>query len=125
MNVVDSSGWLEFFGRGPNAGTFREAILNLPDLVVPTLCLHEVYKRLASQRGAHTAHSAVASMKQGNVVPLGEAIALEAARVSLELKLAMADSVILATARSRKATLWTQDADFEGLDGVRFIAPPS
>jgi predicted nucleic acid-binding protein len=122
MNVVDSSGWLEYFSAGPNAGFFAKAIEATADLVVPTLTLYEVFKRVLQQRGEGPALQAVAVMHQGDVVDLRGPMALAAARLSLELRLPMADSVILATARAYNATLWTQDVDFESIPAVRYIS---
>ncbi len=122
MNVVDSSGWLEYLADGPNADFFAPAIENTPDLVVPSLSLYEVFKRVLQQRGEGDALQAVALMSQGRVVDLDTDLALRAAKVSVEYKLPLADSVMLATAHSCDATLWTQDADFEGVEGVRYIA---
>ena len=124
MNVVDSSGWLEYLADGPNADFFAPAIENTPDLVVPSLSLYEVFKRVLQQRGEGDALQAVAVMSQGRVVGLDMDLALSAARVSVEYKLPMADSVMLATAHLYDATLWTQDADFEGVEGVRYITKP-
>ena len=121
MNVVDSSGWLEYLADGPNADFFAPAIENTTDLVVPSLSLYEVFKRVLQQRGEGDALRAVAVMSQGRVVGLDMDLALSAARVSVEYKLPMADSVMLATAHLYDATLWTQDADFEGVEGVRYI----
>lgn len=122
MNVVDSSGWLEYFADGPNADFFAPAVESLSELIVPTLSLYEVFKRVLQQRGEGEALQAVAVMVQGRVVDLDTELALTAAKVSVELKLPLADSVMLATAQTHRATLWTQDADFQGIDGVRYIA---
>jgi predicted nucleic acid-binding protein len=122
MNVVDSSGWLEYFADGPNADFFAPAIEAVTDLMVPTLSLYEVFKRVLQQRGEGDALQAVAVMIQGQVIDLDMDLALSAAKVSSELKLPMVDSVMLATAQAQDATLWTQDADFEGIAGVQFIA---
>ena len=120
MNVVDSSGWLEYFADGPNASFFAKPIEDTPALVVPTLSLFEVFKRVLQQRDENAALHAVAVMQQATVVDLGAVIAVNAARISVELKLPLADSVILATARQYGAELWTQDADFNGIDGVQY-----
>ncbi|HEU4990758.1 MAG: type II toxin-antitoxin system VapC family toxin [Gemmatimonadota bacterium] len=122
MNVVDSSAWLEYFADGANAGVFAAAIENTTKLLVPSICLFEVFKRVYQQRGEGAALQAVAMMQQGTVVDLDGALALTAARLSADLKLPMADSVVLTTARQYGATLWTQDADFADLDGVRYVA---
>jgi predicted nucleic acid-binding protein len=120
VNVVDSSGWLEFFGNGPNAAEFAKPLGDPLALVVPTLTLYEVFKRTMQLAGEDAALQALAGMMQGQVVDLTAEIAIEAARLSLDTGLAMADSVILATARSRGAVLWTQDAHFAGLDDVEY-----
>ena len=122
MNVVDSSGWLEYFAGGKNAGFFARAIEDSSRLIVPTLSLFEVFKRVVQQRGEPAALQAVALMHQGKVVDLDASLALAAARLSAQERLPLADSVILATARAFNATLWTQDADFEGREGVRFVS---
>lgn len=122
MNVVDSSGWLEYFADGPNADRFAPAIQNPRELIVPTLSLYEVFKRVLQQRNETEALRAVALMQQGEVVDLDMTIALSAAKLSVELMLPMADSIILATAREYHATLWTQDKDFKDVEGVRYFA---
>lgn len=121
MNVVDSSGWLEYFADGPNADFFSKAIEKTAELVVPTVSIYEVFKRVLLQRGEGDALQAVAVMRQGRLVELSEALALAAARVSAESRLPMADSIMLASANSCGAALWTQDADFEHVPGVRYV----
>jgi len=91
-------------------------------LIVPTICLLEVFKRVLEQRGRAPAIQAVSQMRSGRVVDLDADTAVVAARVGVEFGLPLADSVILATAHTHKATVWTQDADFEGLEGVRYVA---
>ena len=125
MNVIDSSAWLEYFAAGPNAEYFAAAIEATDELVVPSITLYEVFKRVALQRGDSEALAAVAQMQQGSVVELSGSLALDSARTSLDIKLPMADSVILTTARAFGATLWTQDADFEAIDGVMYMKKPS
>lgn len=122
MNVVDSSGWLEYLADGPNAEFFAPAIEATESLVVPVLSLYEVFKRLLAQRGDDEALQAVVAMQQGRVEVLTPVTALAAARLSLELRLPMADSILLATARQHGAVFWTQDEDFESIEGVRYIA---
>jgi len=122
MNVVDSSGWLEYFADGPNAAVFAKPIEATRSLLVPTLSLFEVFKRVTQQRSEDDALRAIAVMEQGKIVDLDRATALEAARLSIEHGIAMADSVMLATAYRHRATLWTQDADFDGLQGARYFA---
>jgi predicted nucleic acid-binding protein len=120
MNVVDSSAWLEYFADGANASFFAGPIEDIEALVVPTISLFEVFKRVFQQRDESAALQATAAMHQGTVVDLGAELAVSAAALSVDLKLPLADSIILATARKYSAELWTQDADFEGIEGVRY-----
>ena len=120
MNLVDSSAWLEYFADGPNAGFFAEPIEQIHTLIVPTLCLFEVFKRVNQQRSESDALRAIAVMHQATVVDLDATLAVKAARISIEHQIPMADSVILATARAYDATLWTQDDDFKNLTKVRY-----
>ena len=122
MNVVDSSGWLEYFADGTNAAVFAKPIEATRSLLVPTFSLFEVFKRVSQQRSEDDALRAIAVMEQGRVVDLDRATALEAARLSIQHGIAMADSVMLATAYRHRATLWTQDSDFEGVQGARYFA---
>jgi len=121
MNIVDSSGWLEYFADGPNADFFAPAIEDIETQLVPTISIYEVFKRVLQQRGEGDALQAIAIMAQGRVVELDTTLALETAKISAEEKLPMADSIMLATARAYDATLWTQDADFEGMAGIEYI----
>jgi len=121
MNLVDSSGWLEYFADGPNASFFAEAVEDPEELIVPTVCIYEVFKVVSRQRGESAALQAVALMRQGAIVDFTESIAILAAVLSLEQALPMADSIILATARVHQSTIWTQDSDFEGLEEVKFV----
>jgi predicted nucleic acid-binding protein len=120
MNVVDSSGWLEYLADGPNARFFAPAVERPAELVVPTVSVFEVFKRVLAQRDESLALQAVALMHQGRIADLTASLALDAARLSRRSSLPMADSIMLATARAFDAVLWTQDADFEGVEGVRF-----
>ncbi|MFH1708645.1 MAG: type II toxin-antitoxin system VapC family toxin [Planctomycetota bacterium] len=120
MNLVDSCGWLEYFADGPNAGFFAPTIEAPEQLLVPTLCVLEVFKSLCRQRDENAALKAAAIMAQGLSADLDQATALAAARLGAELKLPLANSVILATARRFGAVLWTQDADFKGMTGVKY-----
>lgn len=119
-NVVDSSAWLEYFADGPNAEYFAPPIETPATLVVPSITLLEVFKRLLQQRSESDALQAIAVMQQGQVVVLDAPLASGAAKLGVESKLPLADSVILATARRFGATVWTQDEDFERLPGVSY-----
>ena len=120
MNVVDSSAWLEYYGDGPNAGGFAAAIEDPEQLAVPTLTVFEVFKRSHQLKGEATALEAIAVMLQGRMVELSASLAIDAAKLSLETGLALADSIILATARVEDAVLWTQDAHFEEFERVEY-----
>jgi predicted nucleic acid-binding protein len=121
MNIVDSSGWLEYFAEGSNADFFAPAIEDTANLLVPVICIYEVFKKVLQQKGENQAQIHVGDMKHGKVIEMDESLALSAARLSAELKLPMADSLILATARAHNAILWTQDEHFKDLDGVKYI----
>jgi len=120
MNLVDSSGWLEYFADGRNARFFAPALEDTENLIVSTINIYEVFKRVHQQRGEDAALRAVALMHQAGVVDVTSPIAMDAVKLSADLKLPMADSLILATARSCDAILWTQDAHFKGLPNVKF-----
>lgn len=121
MNVVDSCGWLEYFADGPNAEFFAPAIEQTDAMIVPTLTLFEVFKRILQQRNEADALRAIGLMRQGRCIDLTDSLAIGAASLSFELKLSLADSIILYTARQHGATLWTQDAHFESVTDVRYI----
>lgn len=121
MNLVDSSGWLEYFADGKNADFFAEPIEDARSLIIPSICIFEVFKRILQQRTEDEALRAATIMQQGRVIPLEALLSLQAAKLSVDLKLPMADSIILTTARTFKATLWTQDTDFKEMKDVRFI----
>ena len=121
MNIVDSSGWLEYFAAGSNADFFREPIEDISNLIVPTISLYEVFKRVLQQRGESEALRAVAYMQSGRILDLTSTIALHAAKLSDDEKIPMADSIMLTSARETDSILWTQDSDFEGIQGVRYI----
>jgi predicted nucleic acid-binding protein len=121
MNVVDSNGWLEYLAQGPNAGVFEGPLRQTRELLVPTVVVTEVRRRLLQQAAdRHLIDQAISGMRQARVVPLDFDLAVYAATLGTTLKLPLADSIILATARSFGAVLWTQDADFEGLEGVKY-----
>lgn len=121
MNLVDSSGWLEYVSDGPNASYFSKPLENAGKLIVPSICIFEVFKRITQQRDKDAALQVVAVMQQGHVIPLDEKIAIHAAQLSLDLKIPMADSIILATGQLYEVLIWTQDADFKDIPGVKFF----
>lgn len=121
MNIVDSSGWLEYFADGPNALFFSRPLQKAADLVVPTITIYEVFKVVLRQRTDSDALQAIALMQQGTIVDLTSNISITAAKLSIEHHLPMADSIILATGQIYGATIWTQDSDFKEIHGVRYI----
>jgi toxin FitB len=122
VNLVDSSAWLEYFADGPNASFFESPITRKAELIVPTIVICEVFKRVLQQRSEGEALSAISVLHGGSVVALSAELAVHAAGLSYERKLPMADSVILATAELHGATIWTQDIDFRDLPNVKFRA---
>ena len=120
MNLVDTSGWIEYLFGGENASVFAPVIENTARLLVPVICLYEVFKKVNAVAEEAKALQAVAQMKQGRVIDLTEDIALRAALASLKYRLPMADSLIISTAWTKQATLWTQDEHFVGLPGVEY-----
>jgi len=121
VNVIDSSGWLEWFADGPGARHFAPALSDTDRLVVPAISIVEGFRVLLRQRGESAALAGAAVMRQAQVVALDDALAMDGARLSVMLRLPMADSIILATARRFGAVLWTQDEDFASIDGVRYF----
>ena len=120
MNLIDSSAWLEYFADGPNAGFFESPITRKSELIVPTVVIFEVCKRVLQQRSEEEALRAVSALHGGTIIALSAELAVLAAGISYELKLPMADSLILATAQAHNAVIWTQDADFRDLPNVKF-----
>jgi predicted nucleic acid-binding protein len=121
MNIIDSFGWFEYFAEGPNADFFAPGVENVDELLVPSISIYEVFKRILHQRSETEALQAIVAMQQGRVIELDATIVLSAAKLSATLKIPMAESTILATGRTFDAIIWTQDVDFYGLDGVRYI----
>ena len=122
MILVDSSGWIEFFTGGPQASGYGSYLADLSEVVTPTVVLYEVYKIIRRERSEEEALLAVSQIQKTRLVPLSETIALDAAEISLSHGLAMADSIIYATARAKQAELVTGDADLRGLPGVTYLA---
>ena len=121
MNLVDSSGWIEYFIEGKQADIFSKPIEKIGKLIVPTIVTFEVFKYFSREADENKAWKAVSAMHVGQIIVLDVDISLQAAQLSLNLKLPMADSIILATARAHNAILWTQDPDFKNIEGVKLI----
>jgi toxin FitB len=120
MNLVDTSGWIEYFFDGLNASFFSAPIEAVEELIVPTVCLYETFKKINLVADASRALRAVAQMQQARVVDLTADVALRASLISIQHKLPMADSLVYATAAAAGATVWTQDEHFRGLPRVNF-----
>jgi predicted nucleic acid-binding protein len=120
LNVVDSSGWIEYFTGSPNAEIFAASIEATEQLIVASISVLEVFRWVFREHGETDALRAAALMQQGHVVDLDTTLALRAAKLGIEHKLPLADSILLATSRVFGATLWTQDSDFEGILGVQY-----
>ena len=123
MNLVDSSGWLEYFANGKNADFFAGPILDSKNLIVSAINIYEVFKKVLMERDEADAFQAAGIMQQSRVIDVNSELSLAAAKLSAELKLPMADSLILSTGRIYGAVIWTQDSDFKNLPNVRYIKP--
>lgn len=118
---MDSSGWLEYFADGANAGIFAKPINDLENLIVSVINIYEVYKKIMKERNEQLARQLTSVMMQTKVVDIDKSISIEAARLSSSKNIPMADSLIYITAKNHNALLWTQDYDLKGLEGVKFI----
>jgi predicted nucleic acid-binding protein len=123
--VIDSSGWVEFFVDGPLSNVYEGRLRNLPAVLTPVIVLYEVYERLKRDLSEDDAVVAVSAMQRTRIVPITSELALTAADLSLEYGLAMADAMILATAKLYRAELVTSDRDFETVAGVTYLPKPS
>jgi len=121
MNVVDSSAWLAWFADEPNAKQFKKVITDTENLIVPVLCIYEVFKVLLRETTETDALKAITQVQQGRVIDIDSETALDAAKLSFEKTLPMADAIIYTIAIKYNATLWTQDSDFEGMAGVKYF----
>ncbi len=121
MNIVDSSGWLAYFADEPNAKHFHAPLKDTPSLIVPVITIYEVFKVVLRESSENDALQAAAAMQKGTVVDLTTKLAISSSKLSLEHNLPMADSIILATAKIYEAILWTQDSDFNNIEGVKYF----
>ena len=120
-NIVDSSGWLEYFADASNADFFAPAIENVKALIVPSVSIFEVFKHILRHRSERDAFESIECMLQGTIVDLDLELSLSAAKLGVQHKIPMADSIILATGFAHNATIWSQDKDFEGLPSVKYV----
>lgn len=121
MNLVDSSGWLEYLADGKNAKLFAPAIEKTDELIVSTINVYEIYKKILLEKDENSAMQVIGLMQQAKVIAVNSTIAIHAAKLSYEQKIPMADSLIYITAKQNNAIVWTQDADFKDLDGVKYF----
>jgi predicted nucleic acid-binding protein len=121
MNIIDSSGWLEYFSDGPNAIHYLPPLNDTSSLIVPVIAIYEVFKVVLRESAENDALQAVAAMQKGKIIDLNANIAMDASRLSLKYNLPMADSIILATARAYDCVIWTQDSDFRNIEGVNYF----
>src|SRR5699024_3143424 len=120
MNLLDSSGWLEYFVDGENADFFAPIAQDIENVIIPVICIYEIFKVVRREKSKSDALQAITVLQGGKIVEISQDIALSAAIVSRKHKLPMADSMIYAIAKKEKATLWTQDIDFKGLNNVKY-----
>lgn len=125
MNVIDSSGWIEFFQAGANGPLFKPVIEQREQLLVPTIALFEVHKVLSRKLPAELVERCLDVMRLGRVLDLTDKRAVAASKIASQHRLAMADAAMYSIAQEHSATFWTQDVDYEGLPGVRFFAKPA
>lgn len=121
-NIIDSSAWLEYFAGTKNAAFFEVAIEDQSNLVVPTIILYEVFKKILFEANESEALEKIAHMKQGIIIDLTVKLAIDAARLSKTFKIPMADSIILATAEEHNAVIWTMDEDFRNIPNVKYFS---
>lgn len=121
MNLVDSSGWLEYLTDGKNSKYFAPAIENTDELIVSVINIYEIYKKVLSEKDESTAIQIIGLMQQAKVIDVTPSIAIQASKFSYEFKIPMADSIIYSTAIMNDSIIWTQDADFKNLEGVKYF----
>ena len=120
-NLVDSCGWLEYFVEGVHANFFASPLDDIDHLIIPSICIHEVFKKVLQEKGEDAALQIIAVMQRGNIVNLNSMLAVKSAKLRAQFKLPLADSIILATAKEYNATIWTQDDHFRKFKQVKFI----
>ncbi len=121
MIVIDTSGWLEYFTGGPNSNIFSTAIKNNPKIIIPTIILYDLWKKISREKGEDKVIEVVAQLKRFDIISLDESLSISVAKISNEFKIPMADSIIYGTAKKYNATLWAQDPDFKDFENVKYI----
>ena len=121
MNIVDASGWIEFFLAGTNGPKFKPVIENTSELLVSSVNMYEVHRVLSRKLPSELRDMCLEVMRRAPVIELNDERAIAASELSLKHSLAMADAAMYAIALEHKAVLWTQDADYQGLKGVKYF----
>jgi predicted nucleic acid-binding protein len=121
MNIIDSSGWLEYFSDGPNANHYLPPLNDPSSLIVPVISICEVFKAVLRESSENEALQAVAAMQKGKTIDLNVTLAMDASKLSLKHNLPMAYSIILATARAHNCIIWTQNSDFQNIEKVNYF----
>ena len=121
MIIVDSCGWLEWFTDGKLADKYKEYLAAPDNLLMPEIILYEVYKVLKREAGEEKALLAAGYMQNSPAVPLDDTLALAAADIALQEKLAMADAIIVAISRAHNCRIITSDADLKNQVNVEYI----
>lgn len=121
MNIIDSSGWLEYFADGPNANQYLPPLNDTSSLIIPVITIYEVFKVVLRESDENAALQAVAAMQKGTIIDFNANLAMNASKLSLQYHLPMADSIILATARAYNCIIWTQDSDFQHIEDVNYF----
>lgn len=120
--VIDSSCWIEIFSNGMLAKKCQKEVLSSKSIIVPSLVIYEVYRKVKQSSSDESGLSAISYISQFEVKPLTREVALLAADLSLQFKLGTAGSIILAHANETSAELVTLDNDFRGLPGVQVLS---
>lgn len=122
MTLIDSFGWIEFFTEGPLAEKYAKYLQKPSEVIVPTVVLYEVYKKIKKEKSEEIALVAIATMQNARIVPLTEELSLSAADASLSHRLAMADAIVYASALQEGATVVTSDEDLKNLPHVIYFS---
>lgn len=121
-NIVDTSGWLEYFADGENSGVFAGVILDETNkIIVPVIVIYEIFKKILIERDEDTALQTIVQLQKYQIENIDDSLSLQAARISCEHKIPMADSMIYAVALKYNAVLWTQDKHFKKFLNVKYI----
>ena len=119
--LVDTCGWIEWLTNGKLAASFEPYFKHLSELIIPTLVQYELYKWICREKNSTLALEIIGTTENGNVIPLDTKLALYAADMATEYKLAMADAIVYTTSKSHNALLITADKYFKNLPNVKYF----